>query len=163
MPWLQIIFDIVTLAALLCMYVFAFFSWRRSRRIEEMLAPKTGIEGYLLLAADVFEESPDGMLVCGDDGVIQIVNRELERIVGYDRSELVGQMVELLVPDMSKGDHKRLRTGYQANPSVREMRGLRIRHKNGTEREVAIKLNRYSRRGGGKTVATVRPKVEPPT
>lgn len=129
---------------------------RISQRLELAIAPKTGIEGFLNMCAQVVECDPDGTCVVKNDGEIVLVNRRMEDISGYHRSELVGQGVELLVPDMERDHHREHREGFIASPSSRPMRGLKLKHKRGLEIAVGINLNRYSDSTGGYTIAKIR-------
>lgn len=130
--------------------------WRINERLESVLAPKTGIEGLLLMCAQVVESDPDGTCVVADSGEIVLVNRRMEELSGYHRSELVGQPVEILVPDEFKGVHPAHREGFITGPSSRPMRGLKLRHKRGHELTVGINLNHYMDISGGFTIAKVR-------
>lgn len=127
-----------------------------SERLEQFLAPKVGIEGFLNMCAQVVESDPDGTCVVDDSGQIVLVNRRMEEISGFHRSELVGQTIEILVPDTFKGVHPEHREGFITGPSSRPMRGLRLRHKRGRELAVGINLNHYTDAGGGFTIAKVR-------
>lgn len=129
---------------------------RMTKRIEQVLAPKTGIEGFLNMCAQVVECDPDGTCVVDDTGEIVLVNKRMEEISGYHRSELVGQMIELLVPSEFKGVHPNHREGFITGPSSRPMRGLKLRHKRGRELPVGINLNHYTDSSGGFTIAKVR-------
>lgn len=135
---------------------------RISERLESVLAPKTGIEGFLNMCAQVVECDPDGTCVVGDDGEIVMVNRRMEDISGYHRSELIGKSVELLVPINHKEEHRSYREGFIVSPSSRPMRGLTLRHKRGAEVSVGINLNRYSDSSGSYTIAKVRTSSEEP-
>ena len=53
----------------------------------------------------VLEAAPDAMVIVDRDGIIQMVNAQAMRLFGYERSELVGQVVELLVPDPLRERH----------------------------------------------------------
>lgn len=130
--------------------------WRIIERLEQVLAPKTGIEGFLNMCAQVVESDPDGTCVVDDSGEIVLVNKKLEEISGYHRSQLVGQPVEILVPDEFKGVHPSHRERFITGPSSRPMRGLKLRHKRGHELTVGINLNHYLDTGGGYTIAKVR-------
>lgn len=125
-------------------------------RLEQVIAPKTGIEGFLNMCAQVVESDPDGTCVVGDNGEIVLVNRRMEEISGYHRSELVGQAVEILVPNSFKGVHPAHREGFITGPSSRPMRGLNLQHKRGKELSVGINLNHYTDSSGGYTIAKVR-------
>lgn len=129
---------------------------RMTARLEQVIAPKTGIEGFLNMCAQVVECDPDGTCVVDDSGEIVLVNRRMEEISGYHRSELVGQAVELLVPNSVKTAHPHHREGFVVGPASRPMRGLKLRHKRGWELTVGINLNHYIDTNGGFTIAKVR-------
>jgi len=74
---------------------------------------------------EVVEAMPDGVVIVDDSGSIVLVNRELERLVGYDRSALLGQRIEMLLPDDAQAAHEEHRAGYARAPRRRAMgRGL---------------------------------------
>lgn len=58
------------------------------------------------------EEAPQAVIISDDDGVISLVNAEAEKVFGYDRAELVGQSVELLVPAALRSQHERYRHSF---------------------------------------------------
>lgn len=129
---------------------------RIAERLEQVIAPKAGIEGYLNMCERVVECDPDGTCIVNDDGEIVLVNKAMEDISGYHRSELVGRVIEMLVPSEYKTAHPRHREGFVTGPSSRPMRGLRLRHKRGTEIAVGINLNHYRDSSGAYTIAKVR-------
>jgi PAS domain S-box-containing protein len=137
--------------------LYVIFQQRRMlRRLETVIAPKVGIEAYLSMCAQVVEADPDGTCVVSDSGEIVMVNEGMENISGYHRSELVGQQVEMLVPDAMRGGHAHHRDSFTMRPSSRPMRGLLLRHKRGMDLPVDIRLNRYTDVTGGFTIAKVR-------
>jgi PAS domain S-box-containing protein len=93
----------------------------------------------------LLESAPDGMIVVDGDGQIVIVNSQTERIFGYDREELIGQEIEVLVPDRYREIHVRHRHGYFRMPKTRPMGGasssLTGRRRDGTEFPVEISLS----------------------
>jgi PAS domain S-box-containing protein len=92
----------------------------------------------------VFEFAPDAILLVDHDGHIVKVNRQAERMFGYERGELVNHLVEVLVPARLAGRHVAHRTGYTASPHARPMGvGLDLfgRRKDGTEFPVDIMLS----------------------
>lgn len=126
------------------------------RRLELAIAPKVGIEGFLNMCAQVVECDPDGTCVVADSGEIVLVNRRMEQISGYHRSELLGQQVEILVPEMYRGVHPAHRDNYLTTAENRPMRGLSLRHKRERDIPVGIELGHYSDSSGGYTIAKVR-------
>lgn len=129
---------------------------RIAERLESVLAPKTGIEGFLNMCAQAVECDPDGTCIVDDGGEIVLVNKRMEEISGYHRSELVGKSMEILVPDSAKSEHPHHREGFVVGPMSRPMRGLKLRHKRGWELTVGINLNHYVDASGGFTIAKVR-------
>jgi len=91
-----------------------------------------------------FHASPSGLLMVDRDGKIVRVNREIERLFGYTREELLGQPIERLVPERMRDGHPALRGGYFGNPQAWAMgagRDLLGRRKDGREVPVEIGLN----------------------
>jgi two-component system, sensor histidine kinase len=73
---------------------------------------------------DVLELLPDAVFIIsgGDDGgTIRYVNSQASRMFGYERSELIDQSIDLLVPSTTKQDHRRHRDDYMSAPSLRPM------------------------------------------
>jgi PAS domain S-box-containing protein len=90
------------------------------------------------------EGAPNGMITVGRDGTILMANSRMEIIFGYLREELLGQPVEILVPERFRGQHFRQLTEFFAKPMVRPMgagRDLYGLRKNGSEFPVEIGLN----------------------
>jgi two-component system, cell cycle sensor histidine kinase and response regulator CckA len=73
------------------------------------------------LFLELLEAAPDAMVCVQRDGRIALVNAQAERVFGYRSEELVGQPVELLVPEGVRADHPARRAGYMASPRVRAM------------------------------------------
>lgn len=92
---------------------------------------------------ETFDAAPVGMLVVDERGAIVFVNRQLERLFGYDRSALLGRPVELLIDGVDGGRHQALRTQYLNAPVARPMgagRDLYGRHADGRRIPVEIGL-----------------------
>lgn len=106
-----------------------------------------------------FEESPDGMVVAFADGLIALVNRQAEFLFGYHRSEMLGQPVEMLIPESKRTAHRSHRGGYIRDPRPRSMGEnmlLSGRHKDGSEFPVEISLSPVSTIRGMAVVTTMR-------
>jgi PAS domain S-box-containing protein len=69
----------------------------------------------------LLEATPDAMVCVAADGRIALVNAQAERLFGYERGELIGQPVEILIPDAARAAHAGHRAGYVADPRHRPM------------------------------------------
>jgi len=109
---------------------------------------------------DVFDIAPDGIVVVDETGEITAANAQLATMFGYDAAELVGQPVELLLPERFRERHIAERDGYVARPSRRPMGltgSLFGRGKQGEEFPVEISLSfQRDPRGGLQVIAFVR-------
>jgi PAS domain S-box-containing protein len=107
----------------------------------------------------LLEAAPDAMVIVDRTGLIQLVNAQTESMFGYERTELLGQPVELLVPPRFRGTHRSHREGYGGHPMVRPMGagldlfGLR---KDGSEFPVEISLSPLQDEAGQLFSAAVR-------
>lgn len=89
------------------------------------------------------EAAPTGMLLIDATGTIVLINAQVERLFGYQRTELVGSPIERLVPVRYRADHPGLRASYFIRPEPRGMgvgRDLYGLRKDGTELPVEIGL-----------------------
>ncbi len=93
---------------------------------------------------DLLESAPDAVLIADSQGHIQLVNAQAEQLFGYQREELIGQSMEMLMPARYRNRHVRHRDGYVAAARPRpmgaglELYGLR---KDGSEFPVSIGLS----------------------
>jgi PAS domain S-box-containing protein len=92
----------------------------------------------------VVESAPNAIVMIGPTGLIEMVNAQTERVFGYSRNELLGQPIEMLVPERYRHNHPGLRTSFFADPESRPMgagRDLYGLRKDGSEFPVEIGLN----------------------
>lgn len=92
----------------------------------------------------LLEAAPDAMVVADEEARIVLVNAQAERMFGYQRAELLGQRIEMLVPERLRERHVGLRNDFLCTPHElpkgggREFLGL---HKDGREFTVEINLS----------------------
>lgn len=107
----------------------------------------------------LFESAPDPIVVVDAEGRIARVNRQAEVMFGYQRSELIGQLVEILVPKRFRDSHARERADYIRSPHLRPMvLGLHLcgQRKDGTEFPVDIMLSPLATKHATMVMAVVR-------
>jgi PAS domain S-box-containing protein len=71
----------------------------------------------------LLDAAPDAMVVVDQDGKIILVNSQTERLFGYQREEILGLDMEVLMPERLRGQHRLHRKGFFAQPHVRPMGG----------------------------------------
>ena len=104
------------------------------------------------------EASPGAMIMADKNGIIQLVNAEAERMFGYERGELLGKPVEILIPAKHRATHEQDRANYAAKPAQRSMgkgRDLFGIRKDGSEVAVEIGLNPIVGREGMMVMASI--------
>ncbi|MBI5799783.1 MAG: PAS domain S-box protein [Verrucomicrobia bacterium] len=108
---------------------------------------------------NLFESSPDAIVVATRSGIIHAVNRQAEKLFGYTRAELVGQVIESLMPARFGPSHVAQRERFHHNPHLRPMgegRDLWARHKDGTEFPADISLSPMMTTEGAMVISTIR-------
>jgi PAS domain S-box-containing protein len=97
------------------------------------------------LLINFVEMVPDAMVLSDQDGRIALVNSNTEKLFGYDRQELLGKKVEILIPTRFRARHRSERAGYNTNPAVRPMGEREMKlfglRKDGTEFPAEIALS----------------------
>jgi two-component system, LuxR family, sensor kinase FixL len=111
----------------------------------------------------ILESVPDAVVIAHRDGGIVYMNAIAEKLFGWDRAELLGQPVEILLPARFRAMHQMHRGGYQAAPRTRPM-GLGLDlfglKKNGEEFSAEISLAALDLAGETYAIAAVRDVTE---
>lgn len=142
--------------------------------VEISLSPLRTDEGILVMSAirditdrkkaeqkfrGLLESAPDPMVIVNRSGQIILVNTQTEKLFGYSRAELLGQLVDILVPDRFQHRHPENRTRYFDDPKVRPMgAGLELhgRRKDGSEFPVEISLSPLETEEGTLVSSSIR-------
>ena len=95
----------------------------------------------------LIEAAPDAMIIVDDEGEMVIVNGQAEKMFGYDREEMLGNPIEMLLPERIRKTHIGHRQKFRDNPELRPMgSGMELigQRKDGTEFPVEISLSPVS-------------------
>jgi PAS domain S-box-containing protein len=104
------------------------------------------------------EASSIGQLVVDAEGRIEICNPAAERMLGYEKGELEGVRVDMLLPAGQREKHEQLRKQFMRAPEPRQMgvgRELAAVRKDGSSIPVEVGLNPYSDHGRQLVLASI--------
>lgn len=105
------------------------------------------------------ELAPDAIIVSNKEGIILFINGQTETVFHYKRSELIGQSIDVFLPNDLKEKHAHLRSSYIKHPVTRLMSSnanLLARRKDGKIIPVEISLSPYHTSEGLIVIAIVR-------
>jgi diguanylate cyclase (GGDEF)-like protein/PAS domain S-box-containing protein len=107
----------------------------------------------------IFDTSTDALLISDAQGTITQANEQIERLLGYTRDELLGQSIDMLVPEYSRGAHPKQRGAFANSPVARRMGqalGVKALRKDGSECDVEVSLSRIESDQGYLFVSSLR-------
>jgi two-component system sensor histidine kinase DevS len=111
-------------------------------------------------ARAVFDAAPDGVAVVDEEGVIRAVNPKIEQLFGWTADDLMGEPVEVLLPEQLREVHRDHRASWMRVPRDRPMGvGMELwgLHKDGTEFPVEVSLSSWQREEGDlRVVCSIR-------
>jgi PAS domain S-box-containing protein len=113
----------------------------------------------VVLSSDLLEALPDAIVAVDRAGTIVQVNSQTEQLFGYDRNELIGQKVEMLVPENCRSEHHHHRQNFAEKPKTRRMGdnlNLSGRRRNGSEFPVEISLSPVATEDGMIVLSAIR-------
>jgi PAS domain S-box-containing protein len=135
------------------------------RRENERLGLRVSEDGESL-CHEIIECAPDAIIVVQEEGQIELVNEQAAVLFGYEKEEMIGKPISMLVPKRYRVVHKAHRERYLANPEKRRMgehmTTVALR-KDGTEFLIAASLNTVKSSGGRLVVCVVREAVRAQT
>jgi len=126
---------------------------------QEKLSASAKTVAETLLSPSILEAIPDALVAVNRQGVIIQVNSQTETLFAYTRDELIGQKIEMLVPERQRPEHDRHREQFHAKPKIRRMgSGLDLygRRRDGSEFPVEISLSPIGTDGGTIVLSAIR-------
>lgn len=147
-------FEPVLLAVLIA-YVYSGAIWWYAHSLNRMDADRKQAEEQFRL---VVETSPNAIILVNTEGEISLVNERTQVLFGYEREELLGQPIEMLVPPSSHALHRRQRDAFFSEPAARPMgagRDLFGLRKDGSQVPVEIGLNPITTSEGSFVLASI--------
>jgi PAS domain S-box-containing protein len=106
----------------------------------------------------VVEWAPSAMVMIDSDGIMVLVNAQTELMFGHSREALIGQSIEMLVPERFRNHHRQFRAGFFGDPAPRPMgagRDLAGCRSDGSEFPVEIGLNPIETEAGAMVLASI--------
>jgi len=112
-----------------------------------------------LLSPSILEAIPDALVAVNQQGVIVQVNSQTEAMFAYTREELIGQKIEMLVPERQRPQHHQHREQFHVRPKIRRMgSGLDLygRRRDASEFPVEISLSPIATGNGTIVLSVIR-------
>jgi|SRR5579872_833480 len=112
-----------------------------------------------LLSSSILDAIPDAVAAVNRQGVIIQVNSQIEAMFGYTHDELVGQSIEMLVPERQRTSHHQHREDFHQHAKIRRMGSgldLYARRRDGSEIPVEISLSPVATGNGSVVLSVIR-------
>lgn len=129
---------------------------RKSILVTEKITQKLEVsEEYF---RHIIEAAPCGIIIISSRGIIEKINPQVELLFGYKADELLGESIDMLVPDDIRDRHAGLREGFHEGEAKRRMGvdrkvfGLR---RNGEEFPAEVGLANFNSPDGRKVLSTI--------
>ncbi len=138
--WLD---GLIKLATALVSIVTALLIWPLIPKLLLLPSPQALQTSETYLRA-IFDATPDAMLISDEQGIITMVNQQAVHLLGYPINELLGQPIEVLVPEKFRAAHPALRAQFVALSVTRPMgagRAVKALRQDGSELDVEISLS----------------------
>ncbi|WP_411726929.1 PAS domain S-box protein [Methyloglobulus sp.] len=133
--WLE---GLIKFATALVSLVTALLIWPLIPKLLQLPSPQALKTSETYLRA-IFNATPDAMLISNDQGIISMANQQAEILLGYKADELIGESIEVLLPERFRVGHPALRAQFLETPFTR-MRGMGLK-KDNSEFDVDISLS----------------------
>ena len=130
-----------------------------SGELEGLLEVNRDITGRLRSQTALLELAPDAIVGVSRDGLIALLNAQVQELFGYGREELLGQPLEVLVPERFRDSHRSWRVGYFTDRRTRPMgTGVELfaLRRDGSEFPAEISLSCIETEDGVLAIAAVR-------
>ena len=112
--------------------------------VTSTIRETSGVDESEAYFKTILESAPDALVIIDDQGKMTIVNGQAERMFGYEREEMLGQPVEMLLPERIRKTHVQNRAVFNDDPRLRPMgvgMDLVARRRDGSEFPVEISLS----------------------
>jgi diguanylate cyclase (GGDEF)-like protein/PAS domain S-box-containing protein len=136
----------------------------RTTKVEQIVAERTAaLQDSEKRFRDLLESAPDAMIIVRQDGTMDLINSQAEKLFGYERRELIGKPIEHLIPQRLRDSHMGHRDRFFKQPHTRpmgvglELHGLR---KDGSEFPIEISLSPLKSGARNTVTATIRDVTE---
>lgn len=154
-PPIVLIAGLVISALMTLITHLAIRSRQRARDLDQLLQVISQSEKQF---QSIIQHASNPMIVVDEGGKINLVNRAAVELFGYSEAEMVGEAIELLVPEQFRPQHIEIRANFMKKPSPIRMGDGRLVfgvNKQGSEIPLDIGLTPFTREGKGFVVSTI--------